>query len=234
MARLFIGPREQAFIADITKEFTKDCLGTFVLLFPISPLYTQVHPVYDEAIEKIFESPIKLDVLAGSSWSETEPSWDGFGTESNSKIEIYVQCRDLIDKEVQISGGDFFVFGQEVYEIVGTYVPDFIYGQVEYEKARVVVGKLARSGQLDIDTFKRLLYDSKTFQESQVQKEFIQQRGLEETEEGFTADKRQMRERLGDDMAPIALGEGPRKVAEDRDDLDEAQASRSSKFYHEG
>lgn len=233
MSRLFIGPREIEFINDITKEYVKDVVSQYIVYYPISILHTKVHPVYDEAVEKIFENPIKLDVLAGSEYEEASNRWDQFGQEAVTKLELYIQARDLIDKGVMISGGDFFVFGAEVFEVIGTSVPEFIYGQPEYEKARLVTGKLARSGQLDIETFKKLLLDSKTFADSQVQKDFIQQRGLGETEEGATADTRQIRNRLGDDMAPIALGEGPRKVAEDRDDKNVGEPSETSKFYKE-
>jgi len=60
----------------------------------------------------------------------------------------------------------------------------------------------------------------------------------EENEEGHTNDFREIRDRLGDGMGDIALGEGPRKVDEDRTDdqdtlLDVSTPAKSSGFYNE-
>lgn len=238
MARLFIGPREQQFVSDITKEYTKDIVGQYIVYFPVSVLHTQVHPVYDEAVEKIFENPIKIDVLAGQ--PERSNRWDQFGTEGDTTLELYIQPRDLIDKGLFVTGGDYFIYGEEVYEVIGVVEIENIFGQVEYDRGVKVVGNLSRMGQFDISDFKELLAQSKNFNESAVQKKFIQQRGLEENEEGFTNDTRQIRKRLGDDMAPIALDEGPRKVDIDQEQeggddepFDVATNTEGSGFYNE-
>ena len=62
MSRLFITSREIQFINDITKEVVKDVIGQQIIYYPISTMKTQVHPVYEEAIEKIFENPIRCIV----------------------------------------------------------------------------------------------------------------------------------------------------------------------------
>lgn len=237
MARLFVGPREQQFISDITKEVTKDIIGQYIVYFPVSVLHTKVHPVYDEAVEKIFENPLKLDVLAGQ--PERSNRWDAFGTEGDTTLELYIQPRDLIDKGLFVTGGDYFIYGEEVYEVIGVVDVENVYGQTEYDRGVKVVGNLSRMGQFDITSFKDLLAQSKEFNESAIQKKFVQQRGLSETEEGFTNDTRDIRKRLGDDMADIALGEGPRKVdvdleTEEGDDkFDEATDAEGSGFYNE-
>ena len=69
MSKLFITSREIAFINDITKEVIKDIIGQYIFYYPISTLKTQIHPIYEEAVDKIFENPIKFEVLAG------QPSW---------------------------------------------------------------------------------------------------------------------------------------------------------------
>jgi hypothetical protein len=237
MARLFIGSKEQNFISDINRELVKDVIGQYIVYFPISMLQTRVHEVYEEAIEKIFENPIKLDVLAGQPTRSAK--WNAFGMEGDTSIELYIQTRDLVDKDISVTSGDFFVYGEEVYEILNAIDVDNIYGQVEYDKAVKVTGKLSRVGQFDIETFKELLFKSKNFNDSQVQNKFVQQRGLPETEEGPTADKREIREHLGNDMAEIALGDGPRKIdTEKKDDLgnpkDEAfEEQGNNGFYNE-
>lgn len=236
MSRLFITAREQQFISDITKEFVKDVVGQYVIYYPISTLLTNIHPVYEEAVEKIYENPFKLDVLAGQPNRET--TWGSFGGDVHSKIEVLVQAKDLIDKGIELSAGDFFVFGNDVYECETVTNTENIYGQPEYDRAIKLTGRLARAGQFNVDDFKQLLEQNKSFAEGQTQKKFVQQRGLSENEEGVTNDKREIRERLGDNMADIALGEGPRKVDVEKDNKlgkprDKAQPPKSNNFYDE-
>jgi hypothetical protein len=224
MSRLFITEREIAFINDITKEFIKDIVGQFIYYYPISTLKTQVHPIYEEAVEKIFENPIKLEVLAGQ--PEWETKANQFGQEQTQKIEIYIQARDLLDKGFQVSEGDFFVYGDIPFEIVSALNINNIFGQVEHDVGYKLMGRVARKSEFDADFFKKKLQiHSSSFEDSESQKSFEQQRGLDHTEtQGATGDVREIRERLKDDMAEIALGEGPRKVTPD-------ESGKSNRFY---
>jgi hypothetical protein len=224
------------FISQITKEYCKDVVGQYILYYPISTLLTNIHPVYEEAVEKIYENPFKLDVIAGQ--PDRSTTWGPFGLDNQGKIEILVQPKDLLDKGIELSAGDFFVYGSDVYEIVNLTNTENIYGQAEYERAIKIMAKLARAGQFNIDDFKQMLEQNKSFSEGLTQKKFVQQRGLTENEEGVTNDKREIRERLKEDMAEIALGEGPRKVdLEKRNKIDQqrspGQDADSSTFYNE-
>jgi len=216
MSRLFITSREIQFINDITKEVVKDVIGQQIIYYPISTMKTQVHPVYEEAIEKIFENPIRLDVLAGQPNWETK--WNQFGNEQVNKFELFVQARDLLDKGYNLNEGDFFLYGDQLYELV-TFVPiNNIYGQVEYTTGYKLEGKVARKGQFDVNIFKQMLKDQGVkYMDSNVTKVWQQQRGLNENIEGETLDRRQMRDRLAEDMAPIALAEGARIINVDSD-----------------
>lgn len=211
MARLFITSREIAFINDTVKELTKDVVGQQIIYYPISTMKTQVHPVYEEAIEKIYENPIRLDVLAGQPTWETK--WNNFGNEQVNKFELFVQARDLLDKGYTVNEGDFFFYGDAVYEVTAFLDLNNIYGQVEYSRGFKIEARLARKGQFDVKAFKEMLVDQGVkYMDNTVSKVWQQQRGLSENIEGETLDKRQMRERLADDMAPIALNEGARII----------------------
>ena len=178
---------------------------------------TDIHPIYEEAVEKIFEKPIKIDALVDQ--PDRSKNFGQFGIDQMNQLEVLIQPRDLIDKNLKLSAGDFFVFGEETFEVSAVNELNNIFGQDEYGVQWKIVGTLARTGQLDVNTFRQLLRDAKIFKESEVQKNFEQQRGYKETDtHGNTGDIRQVRERLKDDMAPIALGEGPREVIEEENE----------------
>jgi hypothetical protein len=226
MARLFITAREIHMINDLTKEFVKDVVGQTINYYPVSTLKTKVHPVYEESVQKIFDNPIKVPVLA--SWPQAEIKMNGFGLEKTAQIEVFIQARDLIDKGFTLYEGDFFTFADQAFEIASFTVIGNIFGQEEYEVGYKVLGQPARLGQFDPKNFFPPNKDSKgEFEQTQVQKTFEQQRGLGETPlEGATGDVRQLHERLKEDMAEPALGEGPRVVGIDSD-------KKANSFYND-
>lgn len=210
MARLFIGQKEIQFINDITKEFTHDVVGQFILYMPLSTLRSAVHPVYDEAPEKIFDNPIKIPAMVG------QPEWasknTAFGPQLECNLEVMIQVKDLDDKKITPSEGDMFMFDNTVYEILTLVNTNNIFGLAEYELTWKITAKSARLSQLDSNGIKNLPKTPLGVGDTQMT--FEQQRGLAVTSDGeATGDVREMRERLGGNMADIALGTGPRKVA---------------------
>lgn len=211
MPRLFIGPKEISYINDITKEFISDTVGQKIFYYAVSIMKTKVHDIYNESMQKIFENPVELAILAD------QPKWETkhnkFGMEQTVKVELFVQVRNLIDRGLTLAEGDFFTYGDAVFEVVSYLQMNNIFGQEEYEVSYKIIGNLARPGQFDPKTFFRPQKDGKgLLADTNVQQEFAQQRGLKENSKGITGDFRQVRERLKDDMAPIALGEGPREI----------------------
>ena len=140
----------------------------------------------------------------------------------------------MIDKEITISAGDFFIYGASVYEIYDYVEINNIFGQEDYARSIKLTAYTARVGQIDLPAFRQLLRDSKTYKESEVQKTFEQQRGLREiSTEGNTGDKRQVRERLGTEMAPIALGEGPREILQEENEQASTFEHSSDSLYED-
>ena len=80
MARLFITPREVDFISDITKEITKDVLGQKIYYYRVREELTDVHDVYEEAPEKVFDPPIELETMV--EWQPEEFRTNKFGNET--------------------------------------------------------------------------------------------------------------------------------------------------------
>ena len=115
MARLFITPREIDFISDIAKEITKDVIGDVIYYYKVREDISEIHDIYEEAIEKIFNPPIEVD--ARVQWNPKEIKTDRFGFESSYTTEVYVHYRDMIDRGIKLDEGDFFSYGDNFFEI---------------------------------------------------------------------------------------------------------------------
>ena len=189
MARLFLTPREINFMNDISKELVKDVVGQKIYLYQISEIKSNVHDIYEEAQDKIFDNPIMLDCLV-----EFEPQTiktDNFGSEEYSSIKAYVQSRDLIDKGIEILEGDFFSYGELFFEIVTAPTAETIYGQIEHDSYTTLTGKQARKGQFFSKIFGPT--SESNSDTDAVQDSFYQQRGFDRNQEGETADVRDLR-----------------------------------------
>jgi hypothetical protein len=191
MARLFITPREVDLINDIGKEIVKDVIGQKIYYFPISEIKTNVHDVYEEAPEKIFENPIALDALV--KYEPQAIKTDKFGSEEYYGIEAYIQKRDLLDKGVKILEGDFFSYGTVFFEVITAPDSKDIFGEIEYKSFVTIRGKQARKGQFISKVFGPT--SEEYTDEDAVQETFVQQRGLKHNRLGPTGDTRDLRKK---------------------------------------
>ena len=186
MARLFVTPREIDYISDLTKEVTKDIIGQKIYYYTVREDLTDVHDVYEEAPEKVFNPPVELDALV--EWQPETFKTDRFGSEETAKIEVYLHARDLLDKDFKVRSGDYFSYGELFFEITSVIADKNVYGQVEHQTGFKVAGKQARKGQINI---KPIGPTSESIDsDDAVQKTFVQQRGLEENSLGKTNDVR--------------------------------------------
>jgi len=191
MARLFITPREIDFINDTAKELVKDVIGQRIYYFQISEIKTNVHDVYEEAPEKIFETPIAIDALV--KYEPQTIKTNRFGSEEYYSIEVYIQKRDLIDKGVKILEGDFFSYGTVFFEVITAPDSQNIFGEIEYKSFITVKGKQARAGQFVSKVFGPT---SEEYTDTDaVQETFVQQRGFKNNRLGSTEDVRDLRKK---------------------------------------
>lgn len=222
MSRLFATQRELNFISDITKEIIKDVIGTYVYYFPISEIKTRTHEVYNEALQKVYDNPIKIDALVDSNF-QTDTKIDKFGIDAQYKLEVYVQHRDLIDKGINVNIGDFFSFSDVFYEITERVFMRNILGLPEHKDGVKLVGIKAREGLFKAPTIGPT--DISRPDPDAVQTEFHQQRGDALDPNGEpTGDKRDLVENGVLDK-PLT---GPKEVSE-KGDLTGAGSS----FYDE-
>lgn len=186
MPRLFLTPREINFFSDIAKELTKDIVGQKIFYYPISEVKTDVDELYNESARKVFDNPIILDALVAS--PEGDASISNFSVDETWKIEVWLQYRDLVEKNVNCSMGDMFSFGDVMYEIVTVGYPRNIYGLPEHKVSVKIEGVNARES-----LFKETPHGPTDIQYTDpgsIQKSFEQQAGFERNSEGVTNDHR--------------------------------------------
>ena len=148
MSRLFITPREIDFIADIAKEITKDVIGDVIYYYKVREDVSEVHEVYEEAQEKIFDPPVEID--ARVQWNPKEVRTDRFGHEGVYTTEVYIHYRDMIDRAIKLEEGDYFSYGDNFFEITSITYDKVIFGQVEHISGFVIKAKQARKGQINV------------------------------------------------------------------------------------
>ena len=201
MARLFLGQREADFFADITKEIIKDIAGQKVFYYTIREDLSNVHEIYEESPQKIFNPPIEIECMV--EWQPSEVRTTNFGTETIKTITLYLHHRDLLDRGIVFKEGDYFSYGQFFFEATSIIVDKIAYGQIERVISMKVNGKQTRMQQVAIKAHGPT---SESFSdEDAIQTTFEQQRGIPDHDV----------RRLQDDNIIDRPISGPRKVAPD-------------------
>ena len=200
MARLFITPREIDYISDITKEVTKDIIGQVIYYYKTRVDLGNPHEVYDEMLERVFDPPIEVD--ARIDWGSLDVKQDRFGHEAIRTCTVYLHFRDLLDRNIIISEGDFFSYGDQFFEITSVKKDKMIFGQVEHITGYILSARQARKGLID------KILNGPTSEEyndpDAVQTVFEQQRG--------SASKNDKRQLQSDEILDQPIS-SPKKVA---------------------
>jgi len=218
MARLFITPREIDLISDINKEIVKDVIGQKVFYYKVREDLSDVHDVYEEAYQKIFDPPIDLD--ARVEWNQAEIRTNKFGSEEYSTITVYIQYRDVTDKEIDVEEGDYLSYGDTFFEIVTSIIDSTIFGEIEYSTGYKMTCKQARLGLIDKDPIGPT--DEAYSDADAIERVFVQQRGFKENKLGPTGDVRALQQQGKLQKAP----DGPVEVSPKGD-----EEKISSSFY---
>lgn len=206
MARLFVTERELNFISDLSKELIKDIVGQKIYYYPISELKTKTHSIYNESLQKMFDNPIIIECLVDANFQQSTKI-DKFGVDKQFALEVFIQYRDLVDKGIQVTIGDFFSFDEVFYEITETIIEKNLYGLPEHKNGVKIIGTRSRESLFHSPL--KGPTDISNTDDDAVQTDFEQQRGYALDSLGNeTGDKRDLRE-TGVLDAPI---DGIRKI----------------------
>ena len=176
MSRLFLSPREIDFINDINKEIIKDVVGQKIFYYAIRHDVTNIHDVYEEAPDKIFNPPIEIEARV-----EYQPETirtGRYGAEAIYDINVFLHNRDLLDRNIEVRIGDYFSYDATFFEITQQQVESNIYGQIEHAMGVQILGKQSRLGQIDL--VPNGPTDESYTDPGAVQDTFVQQRGFDE------------------------------------------------------
>ena len=142
MARLFVGQREIDYFSDITKELIKDVAGQKIFYYTVREDLSDVHEIYEESIEKIFNPPIEIEALI--EWQPSEVKTTRFGTEQVKTLTVYLHYRDLLDRKINFKAGDYFSYGAFFFEATSIIYDKLVYGHIERVVSMKVTGKQTR------------------------------------------------------------------------------------------
>jgi hypothetical protein len=125
---LFLGEKERDLVKQINDELIERVIGQQVLYYPISAEHTNYHPVYGEAINKNFLSPIRVYALI--EWNGIETTTEKYGLDKMYSIVVHFHKRRLTeDQDLYVREGDFVLYDDDYYEIVTLTEPREIFGQ---------------------------------------------------------------------------------------------------------
>lgn len=148
MARKFITDKEFAYIEKINKELIQEYVGQEVIYYAISMEHTVSNDLYNESIDKVWFSPIKIN--ARVEWDNPGVSTTSFTLDSQYSLIVDFHTQELIERNVSPTEGDFLEFGQVVFEITSVTTPELVYGQPNNKIMTRCVCVPSREGQMQV------------------------------------------------------------------------------------
>ena len=129
---LFVGKKERDLVKQVNDELIERVIRQQILYYPISLEHTNFHPLYGEAIEKSFLSPIRVYALIVWQGYETETS--NLGIDRRPSIVVHFHKRRLTeDQDLYVREGDFVLYGDTHYEITNLNEPRQLFGQSDHK-----------------------------------------------------------------------------------------------------
>jgi len=148
-APLFLGEKERNLVKQVNDELLERVIGQQIAYYPISRAKSNYHPLYGEAIEKNFLSPVRVYALI--EWPDATTVYaDNIGLDKEWHLTIHFHRRRLCeDQDTFVREGDFVLYGETLYEIVKTSLPRMLFGQIEHAFEITAVCLMAREGLFD-------------------------------------------------------------------------------------
>ena len=145
---LFFNKKERDLVKQVNDELVERVIGQQVVYYPIDTFNTDYHPLYKEAIEKVFLHPIR--VYAMVDWEGLKTKTSNYGIDKESSVLIHFHKRRLTeDQDLFVREGDFVLFGKIFYEIATLNEPMLMFGQVDHKHEITAKCIRSREGLFD-------------------------------------------------------------------------------------
>jgi hypothetical protein len=127
---LFLGEKERNLVKQVNDELLERVIGQQILYLPVSVEYSTFHPLYGEAIEKVFIPPVRIYTLVEFDGIKT--TTENFGLDKEDSIIVRFHKRRLTeDQDLYLREGDYVMYGQRFYEIVSLTEDRQLFGQID-------------------------------------------------------------------------------------------------------
>ena len=129
---MFLGEKERNYVKQINDEIVERVVGQTLIYYPIDLTTTNFHPLYGEAINKTFISPVRVYALV--KWDGEETSTDITTMDKVAKLTINFHRRRLTeDQNLFTREGDFILYANRFWEITKLVEPRLLFGQQEHK-----------------------------------------------------------------------------------------------------
>jgi hypothetical protein len=130
---LFAGKKERDLVKQVNDELIERVIGQTIVYYSIDLERTNFHDLYGEAVQKTFLSPVRVNALIEYGGLKTEYT-KNIGLDKSQNITIHFHKRRLTeDQDLYVREGDFVLYGDSLYEIVGLEEPKLIFGQIDHK-----------------------------------------------------------------------------------------------------
>jgi hypothetical protein len=142
---MFLGKKERDLTKQVNDELIERVIGQTIIYFPLNIKNSNFHPLYGEAINKVFLRPVLIKALIKI--DEHQTSTEVYGLDKSSKITVNFHKRRLTeDQDLFVREGDVIFYGLNFYEIVKLAEPRPLFGQVDHKFEIQAVCNRVRQG----------------------------------------------------------------------------------------
>lgn len=145
IARKFITEREHTLIDNINHELIQDFIGVEIIYYAISPEHTVAHDIYGEAtVPPTQLVPVRMNGLVN--YDNPMVRTTQFTLDASYTLELYLHTRELQQRSLSPSEGDFVEWNQIFFEISSVTRPQMVFGQPQHKIMTKLVCVPSRDG----------------------------------------------------------------------------------------
>lgn len=149
MARKFVTQRELRLIHSWSRELIEETVQQEIIYYAISPDDSVIHDVYEEAVQKEYLQPVRINARVEFTALATKAGNGTIDKDYGLSVELHVdecQRRNVIPRE-----GDFVEHGQVIFEITSVGHAQAVFGQINDKMAYKLTCVPSREGQFKAD-----------------------------------------------------------------------------------